>query len=52
MDAFNLLNHVNDQNYLGALGSPFFGQATGSQPARRLQLGLDFSSSAPFEPDL
>ena len=40
VDAFNLLNHVNYQNYLGALSSPFFGQATGSQPARRLQLGL------------
>jgi hypothetical protein len=42
VDAFNLLNHVNYQNYLGALSSPFFGQATGSQPARRLQLGLRF----------
>jgi len=42
VDAFNLLNHVNYQNYLGALRSPFFGQATGSQPARRLQLGLRF----------
>ena len=42
VDAFNLLNHVNYQNYLGALRSPFFGQATGSQPARRIQLGLRF----------
>ncbi len=42
VDAFNLLNHVNFLNYLGALRSPFFGQATGSQPARRLQLGLRF----------
>ena len=42
VDAFNLLNHVNYQNYIGALSSPFFGQATGSLPARRLQLGLRF----------
>jgi hypothetical protein len=42
VDAFNLLNHVNYQNYLGSLSSPFFGQATGSLPARRLQLGLRF----------
>jgi hypothetical protein len=42
VDAFNLLNHVNFLNYLGALRSPFFGQATGSQPARRLQLALRF----------
>jgi len=41
-DAFNLFNHVNFLNYLGALSSPFFGQATGSLPARRLQLGLRF----------
>lgn len=40
VDAFNLFNRVNYQNYVGTLSSPFFGQATGSQPARRLQLGL------------
>jgi outer membrane receptor protein involved in Fe transport len=42
LDAFNLFNRVNYQNYAGALSSPFFGQATGSQPARRMQLGLRF----------
>jgi len=42
VDAFNLLNRVNYLNYLGALSSPFFGQAAGSQPARRMQLGLRF----------
>ncbi|MBZ5566095.1 MAG: TonB-dependent receptor [Acidobacteriia bacterium] len=40
LDAFNLFNRVNYQNYVGALSSPFFGQSTGSQPARRIQLGL------------
>ncbi|MEW5979273.1 MAG: TonB-dependent receptor [Acidobacteriota bacterium] len=40
VDAFNLLNRVNYQNYVGALSSPFFGQATGSLPPRRIQLGL------------
>ena len=43
VDAFNLfLNHVNYKNYLGALSCPFFGRATGSQPACRLQLGPGF----------
>jgi hypothetical protein len=40
VDAFNLLNRVNYQNYIGALSSPFFGQAVATQPARRMQLGL------------
>lgn len=40
IDAFNILNRVNYQNYVGALSSPFFGQAVGTQPARRMQLGL------------
>jgi len=42
LDAFNLFNRVNHQNYVGALSSPFFGRATGSLPARRIQLGLRF----------
>jgi len=41
-DAFNVMNRVNYQSYVGAVSSPFFGQATGSQPARRIQLGLRF----------
>lgn len=40
VDAFNLLNRVNYQNYIGTLTSPFFGQAVGTLPARRLQMGL------------
>jgi outer membrane receptor protein involved in Fe transport len=39
VDAFNVLNHVNPNNYAGTLTSPFFGRAVGSLPARRLQLG-------------
>ena len=40
VDAFNLLNRVNYQNYIGALTSPFFGQAIATLPPRRLQLGI------------
>ena len=42
VDAFNLLNHVNYLNFVGALTSPFYGQAVGSQPPRRLQIGCRF----------
>ena len=40
IDAFNVLNHVNDSRYIGTLTSPFFGQAIAAQPARQLQLSL------------
>jgi outer membrane receptor protein involved in Fe transport len=42
VDAFNVLNHVNYQNFVGALTSPFLGQAVGSLPPRRMQLGARF----------
>ncbi len=42
LDAFNMVNRVNPQNYLGALSSPFFGRAVAAQPPRRLQVGLRF----------
>jgi len=42
VDAFNVLNHVNYQNFIGALASPFYGQAVGSQPPRRLQIGCRY----------
>ncbi|MEZ5398908.1 MAG: TonB-dependent receptor [Bryobacteraceae bacterium] len=42
VDAFNILNHVNYQNFVGALTSPFYGQAVGSQPPRRLQIGCRY----------
>jgi hypothetical protein len=41
-DAFNVLNRVNYQNYIGALTSPFFGRAVATLPARRMQVGLRF----------
>jgi hypothetical protein len=42
VDAFNLLNRVNYQNYIGALSSPFFGRAVATLAPRRLQLGARF----------
>jgi len=42
VDAFNLLNRVNYQNFIGALTSPFYGRAVATQPPRRLQIGLRF----------
>jgi hypothetical protein len=42
IDALNVLNHVNYQNYVGALTSPFFGRAVATQSPRRLQLGGRF----------
>jgi len=40
LDAFNLLNRVNYQNFSGALSSPFFGRAVATHPPRRLQMGV------------
>jgi hypothetical protein len=42
IDAFNALNRVNYQNYIGALTSPFFGRAVSTLPPRRLQLSARF----------
>ena len=42
VDAFNVLNRVNYQNFVGALTSPFYGQAVASLPPRRMQLGAHF----------
>ena len=44
IDAFNVLNRVNDTSYIGTLTSPFFGRAIAAQPSRRLQ----FSARARF----
>ena len=42
VDAFNVLNRVNYTGYVGNLSSPFFGQPTSAQAARRMQLTLRF----------
>ncbi|HEX7486136.1 MAG TPA: carboxypeptidase regulatory-like domain-containing protein [Vicinamibacterales bacterium] len=42
LDAFNVLNRVNYNGYVGNLSSPFFGQPISAQPARRLQLSARF----------
>jgi outer membrane receptor protein involved in Fe transport len=40
IDAFNVLNRVNDASYVGTLTSPFFGRPVAAQPPRRLQVSL------------
>jgi hypothetical protein len=52
LNAFNILNHVNDVTFIGVTGSPTvipnqqrnsqFGRAVAAFPARRLQLNLEF----------
>lgn len=38
--ASNLLNNVNRVGYSGVMTSQFFGQATGAQPGRRIDIGI------------
>jgi Carboxypeptidase regulatory-like domain len=40
--SFNVLNHENDVTYVGVVSSPFFGHPVSAQPARRMQLDLEF----------
>ena len=42
LDAFNVLNRVNYNSYIGNMSSPFFGRAISAQAPRRLQLSLSF----------
>jgi len=42
VDAFNVLNRVNYTGYVGNLSSPFYGEATSAQAARRFQLTARF----------
>jgi len=39
--AFNLANRVNYGSFSGNLSSPFFGRATSSGPARRVEVGMN-----------
>lgn len=39
----NLLNRVNRSSYVGVLTSPFFGQPTSAQAARRIEMGFRFN---------
>jgi hypothetical protein len=43
LDAFNVLNRVNPNNFIGTLSSPLFGQANSGLPARQLQLSAKVS---------
>jgi hypothetical protein len=42
INSFNVLNHENDITYVGVISSPFFGRSVAAQPARRMQLDLEF----------
>jgi Carboxypeptidase regulatory-like domain len=42
VNSFNALNHQNDVTYIGVISSPLFGQPVAAQPARRMQLDLEF----------
>jgi hypothetical protein len=42
LNAFNVLNHVNDVTFVGVLSSANFGRATQALPARRIQLNAEF----------
>ena len=44
LDAFNVLNRVNDHSYVGNMSSPFFGQPVPAQAPRGLQRSLRFES--------
>ena len=42
VQAFNILNRVNYQGYVGNLRSEDFGQPISAAPARRIELGMNF----------
>ena len=41
-DAFDVLNHVNYNGYIGNQSSPFFGRPIAAMPVRRLQMSVRF----------
>ena len=40
VSAANVFNHVNPIGFSGVMTSPFFGQATGAMPGRKIDVGL------------
>jgi Carboxypeptidase regulatory-like domain len=42
VQAFNLLNRTNFQNFVGNLTSDYYGSALSSGPARRIEVGINF----------
>jgi carboxypeptidase family protein/TonB-dependent receptor-like protein len=42
VQAFNLLNRTNFQNFVGNLSSDYFGTALAAAPARRIEVGINF----------
>jgi hypothetical protein len=42
LQAFNILNRVNYQGYVGNLRSPGFGTPVSAGPARRIEMGMNF----------
>lgn len=40
VDAYNILNRVNYQGYVGNLSSPFFGRPVSARSPRRMQFGI------------
>jgi hypothetical protein len=42
VQAFNLLNRTNFQNFVGNLSSDYFGTALSAGPARRIEVGINF----------
>jgi hypothetical protein len=42
VQALNVLNHTNFQNYAGSVRSPYFGEPTSAGPARRIEVGINF----------
>lgn len=43
IDAFNVLNRTNFNNFVGELSSPFFGRANSARSARTVQLSLKYN---------
>ncbi|MDP1571345.1 MAG: carboxypeptidase-like regulatory domain-containing protein [Vicinamibacterales bacterium] len=42
LQAFNVFNHTNYNQFVGNLRSPFYGTATSAAPARRIEIGATF----------